>query len=163
MDMKELVNYGLLSLEPRIEGLPEQVYWWRQLKWDQDRIGLVSDPGQYYLEISAGQVDQLVPAQEMVRGVQAASLILNGRFSYEELGFVFRPNPGVEPMYVHCDKCGKPILAYHTTPPALESTTISNNINRCKHCGELKKWSKTDLWTLKGIRGQFSDEIIENS
>jgi len=98
-----------------------------------------------------------------LNGLQAASLILNGRFSYEELAFVFRPNPGVEPMFVHCDKCGNPILACHTTPPALESTTISNNISRCKHCGEPKKWSKADLWTLKGIKGQFSDEIIEKS
>lgn len=161
--MKELRSYGFLSLEPRVTELPETVQWWRLLNLDEKLVSLVSDPGRYYLEISSDQIERLIPAAEKINGIDAAALVLNGRFSYEKLDFVFRPNPPVEPVYVICDNCGQPILAYHTTAEALESSSSSGNLVDCKHCGKLKKWSKSELWPLKVLRENFSDEIINKS
>ena len=95
MNLMELQNYGFLNLEPRIEELPGKIRWWIPLNLDEERIALVSEPGSYYLEISAHQISHIVPSPEKINGVGSGALVLTGRFGYQQLRFVFDPNPPV--------------------------------------------------------------------
>jgi hypothetical protein len=163
MNINELRPFGLLSLEPGIKELPETIHWWVPLKLEEQRIALVSKPGQYFLEISADQIERYIPVPEKINGVEAAAVVLNGRFSYEELDFVFRPHPIAEPFYAICDNCNKPVLTHHASADAFASSTISDNFTPCRHCGALKKWSKPDLLPLSVVKEQFTDDIIDKS
>ena len=163
MDLNHLREYGVLTLEPKIEGLPKEIHWWKPLELDEKRIKLVSDPGRYYLEIRSDQIERLISFADKINGVEGCALVLTGRFSYEQLQFVFRPHPPIEPVYAICDTCGKPILTHQSSKPAFDSSTISDNFTQCRHCGALKKWSKADLWPLKVVKEQFTTDVIEKS
>jgi hypothetical protein len=98
MDLNHLREYGVLTLEPKIEGLPKEIHWWKPLELDEKRIKLVSDPGRYYLEIRSDQIERLISFADKINGVEGCALVLTGRISYEQLQFVFRPHPPIEPV-----------------------------------------------------------------
>jgi hypothetical protein len=65
-----------------------------------------------------------------------------------------------EPVYVVCDKCGKPTGSNLPIDPmaiAYMRNYFGNNKTWCSHCGHVILWSKAELWPLSVASKMFPD------
>lgn len=64
----------------------------------------------------------------------------------------------VQPVYVVCDKCGKPMpsgIAADDATLADTSNTFRNNQTQRPSCGHMVLWSKAELWPESVVKEQF--------
>lgn len=55
----------------------------------------------------------------------------------------------IEPIYVVCDKCGKPTpsgIAADIKTIQDPTNVFSDNVTTCQFCGHPNLWSKAELW-----------------
>jgi hypothetical protein len=64
----------------------------------------------------------------------------------------------VEPVYVVCDRYGKPTptgMAMDLGTLTNNTNTFSNNRTQCSHCENLILWSKAELWPQSVVDEKF--------